>query len=129
MNLHIDHHNGVPIFRQLQDQIKLAIACGVWKPGDSIPTTRNLSETLKVNPMTISKAFSNLELEGWLERRRGLPTIVNTQLDADAIQTTREAIITEYLQPVATRVHQMGLHPDAAERIWKDLLKSSQSEQ
>ena len=127
MNFHIDHHNGVPIFRQLQDQIKLAIASGVWKPGDPIPSTRQLSETLQVNPMTISKAFSNLESEGWLERRRGLPTVVNTQLDSKAIESTREDLIRELLQPVATRVQQMGLDASSAERIWKDLLNQTNS--
>jgi len=127
MNFHIDHHNGVPIFRQLQDQIKLAITSGLWKPGDPIPTTRQLSETLQVNPMTISKAFSNLELEGWLERRRGLPTVVSTRLDTGIIDTTRESIIRELLEPVAIRVRQMGFSNASAERIWKELLISPTS--
>ncbi len=122
MRFHIDHHNGVPIFRQLQDQIKWAIVSGIWKPGDAIPSTRQVSEELQVNPMTISKAFSNLELEGWLERRRGLPTVVSTQLKLEAIQSTREQLIRELLQPIATRVQQMGLSAPTAERIWSELL-------
>ena len=70
MLITIDHHSGVPVYRQLMDQIKFHIASGLLKPGDQLPTTRVLSGELEINPMTISKAYSFLEMEGLVERRR-----------------------------------------------------------
>jgi GntR family transcriptional regulator len=53
----VDPHSGVPVYRQLMDQIKFHIASGLLKPGDELPSTRALSSELGVNPMTISKAY------------------------------------------------------------------------
>jgi DNA-binding transcriptional MocR family regulator len=57
----VDPHSGVPVYRQLMDQIRFHIASGLLKPGDELPSTRALSTELGVNPMTVSKAYSFLE--------------------------------------------------------------------
>lgn len=64
---------GAPIYRQLVDQIKRMIAGGQLRPGDQLPSVRELAVTHAVNPMTISKAYSLLEAEGVLVRKRGKP--------------------------------------------------------
>lgn len=125
MIIQIDPHNGIPIFRQIQDQIKLAILCGVWKPGDEIPSTRKLSETLKVNPMTISKAFSLLEADDWLERRRGLPTIVNASLSPGQLEKTKAEILLELLTPIGIRVRQLSIDPETASTVWQQILSEN----
>jgi len=72
----VDPGSGVPVYRQLMDQVKFHIASGLLLPGDELPSTRTLSSQLGVNPMTISKAYSFLEMEGVVERRPGRPLVV-----------------------------------------------------
>jgi GntR family transcriptional regulator len=68
--------SGVPIYRQLIDQIRRLIAGGQLPPGAELPSVRDLAVTHAVNPMTISKAYTLLEAEGLLERNRGRPMTV-----------------------------------------------------
>jgi GntR family transcriptional regulator len=68
--------SGVPIYRQLVEQIRRLIAGGQLQPGAELPSVRDLAVEHTVNPMTISKAYSLLEAEGLLERNRGRPMTV-----------------------------------------------------
>ena len=68
--------SGAPIFRQLMDQIKRLIACGQLQSGQTLPSVREAAGQLSVNPMTISKAYNHLELEGVVERRNGVGMLV-----------------------------------------------------
>ncbi|MDQ2076024.1 GntR family transcriptional regulator [Marinimicrobium sp. ABcell2] len=70
---HLNPSSGVPIYRQLVDQIRRLIAAGQLRPGDSLPSVRELAQAHAINPMTISKAYSLLEHEGLLLRQRGKP--------------------------------------------------------
>src|SRR6266700_1409417 len=88
MLLVIDHHHGVPAYRQIVDQVRLQIASGVLKPDDELPSTRALSAELSLNPMTISKAYSLLEHDGVLERRRGQTLVVRARHAAD-VETSK----------------------------------------
>ena len=65
-----------PIYRQLMDQLRRRVAAGQWVAGQALPSVRELAAELTLHPMTISKAYSLLELEGLLERRRGLPMVI-----------------------------------------------------
>ena len=64
MLLDIDTHSGVPIYRQIMDQIRSQILTGELPEARQLDTVRELARRLKVNPMTISKAYSFLEAEG-----------------------------------------------------------------
>jgi GntR family transcriptional regulator len=68
--------SGVPIYRQLVEQIRRLIAGGQLPPGTELPSVRDVAVLHTVNPMTISKAYSLLEAEGLLERHRGRPMTV-----------------------------------------------------
>ena len=68
--------SGVPIYRQLVEQVRRLIAGGQLQPGAELPSVRELAQLHAVNPMTISKAFALLEAEGLLERNRGKPMTV-----------------------------------------------------
>ena len=123
MLLHIDPHSGIPIFRQLQDQIRMAILSGLWKEGDEVPATRTLSESLGVNPMTISKVYSLLEMEGWLERRRGKPLVVKGRPSDSDEDAERVSLLRGLLRPVAHRVRQLGISEELALREWENLIR------
>ena len=68
--------SGIPIYRQLSDQIRRLIAAGQLQPGAELPSVRDLAVEHAVNPMTISKAYALLEAEGLLVRNRGKPMTV-----------------------------------------------------
>lgn len=124
MLLVIDHHNGVPAYRQIVEQIRLQIAAGALKPDDELPSTRSLSAELSLNPMTISKAYSLLEHDGMLERRRG-QTLVVRALHADDAETNRLDQLRRTLAGPAAIVRQLGIPPAQATKIFRELLDKS----
>ena len=68
--------NPDPMYKQVTDQIKDAIAGGVLKPGDQIPSIREMSKELKISPITIKRSYSDLEAEGFIITRSGLGSFV-----------------------------------------------------
>lgn len=72
----LNPQSGIPIYRQLMEQARRMISSGQLRPGDALPSVRELATTHAVNPMTISKAYSLLEAEGLLERQRGKAMLV-----------------------------------------------------
>lgn len=68
--------SGIPIYRQLAEQVRRLVAGGQLPPGAELPSVRDLALRHAVNPMTVSKAYALLEAEGVLERHRGKPMTV-----------------------------------------------------
>lgn len=120
MILVVDPHSGVPVYRQLVDQIRFHVSSGLLKPGDEIPSTRSLSARLGVNPMTVSKAFGLLEEDGVLERRPGLPHVVGKQRSRRS--RSRLAQLEKALRPVATKARQLEIDPETALDAFRRLL-------
>jgi GntR family transcriptional regulator len=75
----LNPQSGIPIYRQLLEQVRRMVASGQLAPGAALPSVRELAMAHAVNPMTISKAYSMLEAEGLLERNRGKPMTVASQ--------------------------------------------------
>ena len=75
----LNPQSGVPIYRQLLDQVRRMVSSGQLPPGTALPSIRDLALQHAINPMTISKAYSLLEAEGLLERHRGKPMTVAGQ--------------------------------------------------
>ena len=73
----LDHHSGVPIYRQIISQILYAIARGDLRPGTQLPTVRQLAVDLSVNPNTVIKAYKELEIRGNLETQQGTGTFIS----------------------------------------------------
>ena len=121
MLLVIDHHNGVPAYRQIMEQIRLQIASGLLKPDDELPSTRVMSAELSLNPMTISKAYSLLERDGVLERRRG-QTLTVRALHEDDRQTHKLDQLRQCLANPASVARQLGISPTQATKIFRELL-------
>ena len=79
MKFNIDAASGIPFYRQVIDQIKYAIARSELKPGDQLPTVRQLAVDLAINPNTVSKAYSQLEILGILQTQQGSGTFISPQ--------------------------------------------------
>ena len=125
MILVVDPHSGIPVYRQIVEQIRFHVASGLLNPGDEIPSTRALSAKLGVNPMTVSKAFVLLEEDGVLERRPGRPHAVRERQSGTA-RATRLEQLEQALRPVATKARQLNLDQETALQVFRRLLDSDE---
>lgn len=95
-------HSGVPIYRQLTEQIRRMVASGKLSAGDALPSIRDLALRHAINPMTVSKAYSLLENEGVLERHRGKPMTV-------AARKTKQASVAARIESLDTHLENLIL--------------------
>ena len=123
----VDAHSGVPVYRQLMDQVKFHIASGLLVPGDELPSTRALSSQLGLNPMTISKAYSYLEKEGVVERRPGRPLVVASLLESE-LHSRKLEQLGENLAPIVNMIRQLGIEDTAALRLLEQMLDQDRAD-
>ncbi|MEW6744195.1 MAG: GntR family transcriptional regulator [Planctomycetota bacterium] len=100
MHFRIDLKSGVPIYRQIIEQVKFGIARGDLQPGDQLPTVRQLAVDLSINPNTVIRAYRELEIEGVLETHQGSGTFVGQRVpEIDSLERRRmlDQILTEML--------------------------------
>ncbi|MGH9056661.1 MAG: GntR family transcriptional regulator [Acidimicrobiales bacterium] len=74
----VDGGSGVPIYRQLVEQVRRQVMLGRLGPGDQLPTLREVVDALAINPNTVAKAYAELEHEGLVVRRQGTGTFVSS---------------------------------------------------
>ncbi len=96
----IDAKSGVPLYRQIIEQVKFAIARGDLEPGHQLPTVRQLAVDISINPNTVIRAYRELEIEGLLATQQGSGTFVSeNQPEIDTVEQQRmlDKIITELM--------------------------------
>lgn len=108
--LQIQTSSGVPIYKQIIEQIKRFILSGNLKPGEVIPSVRQVAGYLAVNPMTISKAYSLLEAMGLLERIRGKGMIVASETENPKLADRLE-LLHPVLNEVVMQARQLNIPP------------------
>ncbi len=112
----LDLKSGVPFYRQIIDQVKSAIATGSLDAGDRLPTVRQLSVDLSVNPNTVSRAYTELELTGLVETQMGSGTFVGRQkVEQDDVE--RRRLLEQLCQEMLSRASTHGF-------TLEDLLKN-----
>jgi GntR family transcriptional regulator len=124
----IDANSGVPVYRQIVDQVRFQVATGLLRPGDELPSTRALSQELGVNPMTVSKSYVLLEEEGVLTRRPGLPLVVSERPQV-ATRRQRGRELAQLLEPVAVAARQLGLSDEEAVDLFRRVLDALPAEE
>jgi DNA-binding transcriptional regulator YhcF (GntR family) len=112
MRLWFSHSSEVPIYRQLVTQVGLAVLSGDLRPGDRLPSTRELARRFGLHPNTVSAGYRQLEKEGWTERRRGSGVTVRAQAET---LSTPEQRIDHHIAGFFRAAREMGL-PAAAVR-------------
>jgi GntR family transcriptional regulator len=75
----LDAHSGVPIYRQIIDQVLGGVVAGTLSGGDQLPTVRQLAVDLSINPNTVIRAYRELEIRGVLETEQGTGTFISHQ--------------------------------------------------
>jgi GntR family transcriptional regulator len=111
-----------PIYRQIMDQIGRRIAGGQLNPGDELPSVREVAEALTINPMTVSKAYAQLEASGVLERRRGMGMVVAATHDKLRTADARADKLRPTLQRAADEARQLNLDDETALELFKAIL-------
>lgn len=111
-----------PIYRQLMDQLRRRVAAGQWTAGQELPSVRELALELAVHPMTISKAYGLLEIEGLLERRRGLPMVIAGGHARPTAARDRVEQLRPTLQRAATEAHELAIPKARALELFERLL-------
>jgi len=97
----IDITSSVAVYVQIENHVQFAISSGNLKAGDQLPSVRELSERLGVNPNTVAKAYRDLEVMGLLYTRRGMGVFVNKGIESKCREDTRKRIITRMHEVVA----------------------------
>ena len=111
-----------PIYRQLMDQLRRRVAAGQWTAGQELPSVHELALQLAVHPMTISKAYGLLEIEGLLERRRGLPMVIAAGHARPAAAHDRIEQLRPTLARAAAEARELAVPPERALELFEHLL-------
>jgi len=105
--LRLDERSGVPIYRQVIDQVTGGIASGTLAPGNQLPTVRQLAVDLAINPNTVIRAYRELEIRGVIETQQGTGTfIANRKVTRD--EAERERQLNQIVGDFAARAGAAG---------------------
>ena len=103
----------MPAYRQIIDQVTAAIARGVLKSGDQLPTVRQLAVDLSINPNTVIRGYRELEIRGLLETQQGTGTFIG-QVNATGREGDRERRLEQLVSEFVSRVGAEGFTVDEA---------------
>lgn len=103
----IDPHSGVPVYRQIMDQVRYHLAAGTLVPGQQLPSIRELARTLAVNPTTIVKAYTELEHENIIDLQRGRGAFIHPHPPTMNPVQRRQRLL-QLAEQLAVEARQMG---------------------
>jgi GntR family transcriptional regulator len=119
MDITINLADGVPIYRQIVNQVKYLVASGLLQPGDELPPIRTLALQLKVTPNTIVKAYGDLEIAGVVHKRRGSGTFVSDARPQLALRDRRR-VIEQRIDALLAEAHQLNFTADDILRMVRE---------
>ncbi len=125
MDVQVDVSSRVPIYRQVCDQIRLAIAQGKLQPNDKLSSVRELSRQIVVNPNTIARVYTELEREGILNTRPGLGVFV-AEPRSDLTKKARREKLMEQLNAFLSGAVHLGLTQDEVLKAFEEQMKKFQ---
>jgi GntR family transcriptional regulator len=108
-----------PIYGQIADRVKFAVAGGVLRAGDLVPSVRELSKQLVVNPNTVARAYRDLQAEGLLESVRGMGLEV-AEGAAERCRAARREIVRQRLRRAIEEARQSKMEPAEIEAILRE---------
>ncbi|WP_147652347.1 GntR family transcriptional regulator [Vulcaniibacterium gelatinicum] len=105
----IQWSDGAPIYRQLKERVVAMMLDGVLKPGDPLPSVRQVAAEYQLNPITVSRAYQELADEALVEKRRGLGMYVTEGAPEKLLASERERFLREEWPAVLERIQRLGL--------------------
>ena len=119
MDITINVSDGVPIYRQIVNQVKYLVASGLLQPGEELPPIRTLALQLKVTPNTIVKAYDDLETAGIVHKRQGSGTYVS-EGRLRLPNRERQRIIEQRIDALLAEAHQLNFTADDIIRMMRE---------
>jgi GntR family transcriptional regulator len=108
----IQWSDGAPIYRQLKERVIAMMLDGILKPGDALPSVRQVAAEYQLNPITVSRAYQELADESLVEKRRGLGMYVTQEAAKKLLVNERERFLREEWPLVLERIVRLGLSMD-----------------
>ena len=105
----IQWSDGAPIYRQLKERVIAMMLDGLLKPGDPLPSVRQVAAEYQLNPITVSRAYQELADEALVEKRRGLGMYVTEEAARKLLVSERDRFLTEEWPQVMERIARLGL--------------------
>jgi GntR family transcriptional regulator len=121
MELEIDLESGVPIYMQITDRIKQMIASGRLRPGQQLPTIRQLAADLRINYNTVGRAYVILDQEGVISTQQGRGTYIATRLNEDQIRKMRLDKLRAMLGQTVQEAAALGYSREEIEEAFEDV--------
>lgn len=106
-------NDNAPIYRQLKDRVVSMMLDGVLKPGDALPSVRQIAAEYQLNPITVSRAYQELADENLVEKRRGLGMYMTDNAREQLLASERERFLKEEWPLVIERINRLGLDSEA----------------
>lgn len=116
-----DLDNDRPIYLQLMEKIQLDIVAGVYKPGDKLPSVRDLALEAAVNPNTMQKALSELERNGLVHSQRTSVRFITE--DEKMLKHLKESLASEHIREFIEKMKQLGFQEEETLRLIQDAIK------
>ena len=113
--IRLDYNSQEPLYHQIADEVRRLIAAEEFKPGDHLPTVRQLARSLNVNYNTVVRAYLELEQERVVISRRGAGTMVAAKTDDPIMRTTRQKHLSDIMSDDILKVLSLGYSPEEAE--------------
>ena len=105
----VEWSDGAPIYRQLKERVIAMMLDGMLKPGDALPSVRQVAAEYQLNPITVSRAYQELADDQLVEKRRGLGMYVTEGAPARLKTSERDRFLTEEWPLVLERIQRLGL--------------------
>ena len=120
LHLHIDPHSGLPVYRQMIDQIKYYVASGTLKPGQQLPSVRELAQRLSINPTTVVKAYTELQHEEVIALRHGKGAFVAERAAGSVSAFEKDKVVRRLARQLAVEAQQIGASYDFVQDVLED---------
>lgn len=122
----IDPSNGLAIYDQIARQVKFSVAHGALRPGDLIPSVRELAQTLAVNPNTVARAYRDLQIDGVVEPLRGEGLRIARHAP-ERCRKERQKLLKERLKSVILECRHSGLESGEIRGLISEVLQETSS--
>lgn len=122
--MNIDPRSHVPIYLQIADAIRQAVAVGIYSPGESLPSLRALALDVQVNPNTVQRAYDELAREGLIYSRRGKGLFVAEQAKADARTRAQQAVRHSFDEGIRAG-QAAGMNPKEVRTVFESSMSAS----
>lgn len=122
LEIRIDPDNPVPIYQQIVHLVKHQVAAGRLKPGEQLPTVRELASNLRVNPNTVARAYDELDKDHVITTQQGRGTYVRERPDQDHLTSMRQEHLGTLLNGMLTRALSLGYTEQEIRDAFEDQL-------